>query len=86
MSNEEYPKAGSQWRHHDGRLYTVLYTVNIASTSPKYAATVVYLGRNGNIWSKTLIDFRETMTSLLDGIGQGKLSDLLAEIKTHIFQ
>lgn len=84
MSSEEYPSSGSQWRHHSGRLFTVLYTVNIASISPRYPTTVVYIGRNGHFWSKTLINFRETMTSVLNGVGESKLNDLLAELKVHV--
>ena len=61
----EEPKSGSIWRHHSGRIYTVLFLVNEPdSTKPEYPRTVVYVGQNGKLWAGRLDDWHRRMTAL----------------------
>ena len=55
------PKSGSVWKHHSGRLYTVLFMTNIDEDDPKYPRTVVYVGANGKLWSGPLNDWYRRM-------------------------
>jgi len=66
MKNE-LPELGSQWEHHSGRIYTVLGTANIKQTDhlAKYPVTVVYVGKNGNLWTKLIDNFLKTMTEIV---------------------
>jgi len=58
------PAAGSRWRHHSGRLYTVLFLTN-GLDRPDYPRTVVYVGAvNGQIWSGPLHDWHRRMTEI----------------------
>ncbi len=55
---------GSVWRHHSGRLYTVLFLANNEGDSikDKYPVTVVYQGENGRRWAGPLSDWHRRMT------------------------
>lgn len=59
------PTPGSIWRHHSGRIYTVLYIANdVPDPKPQYLPAVVYLGENGRIWSGPLSDWHRRMTKI----------------------
>jgi hypothetical protein len=57
-------KPGSRWRHHSGRVYTVLFLTNTEGDGVRYPYTVVYEGENGNRWSGPLDDWHRRMTLL----------------------
>lgn len=59
-----YPKFGSVWQHHSDRVYTVLGVANTENLMAKYPVTVVFVGRTGNLWTKTLDNFLKTMTEI----------------------
>lgn len=48
---------GSRWKHHGGKLYTVIYLANTKSNKPIYPVSVVYIGKSGHVWVKTLENF-----------------------------
>lgn len=52
-----YPNAGQEYRHENGNIYKVLYITNTANHNEKYLPQVVYQGRNGNVWSRPLVDW-----------------------------
>lgn len=58
---EDLPTFGSQWEHYSGRIYTVLGVANTGNPNPEYPVAVVYVGHNGNLWTKPLDNFLETM-------------------------
>lgn len=62
-----YPKPGMVCRHHKGGVYTVLHVSNEASPSAKFPLTVVYLGANGNVWSRLLDSFVQSFKVIHDG-------------------
>ena len=59
--NINCPKFGSAWQHHSGRVYTVLGVANTTHLDCKYPVTVIFVGRNGNLWAKTLDNFLENL-------------------------
>lgn len=71
----EAPNLYTRWKHHSGRVYTVLLITNTANTNPEYPVTVCYAGENGNTWSKTLKRFYETMTPLTNKIPKTEVSN-----------
>lgn len=54
-------------RHHSGNVYTILDVTNTAAPSEKFPITVVYMGANGNVWSRSLSDFSKKFEVLYDG-------------------
>lgn len=60
-------KKGGVYRHHSGRVYTVLDIANRAAPSAKFPPTVVYMGTNGNTWARPAGEFAEKFTALYDG-------------------
>ncbi|ESQ85441.1 hypothetical protein AEAC466_04560 [Asticcacaulis sp. AC466] len=58
---------GQVYRHHSGRVYTVLYLANASVISDRFPITVVYIGANGNVWSRPLAQFLEKFELLHDG-------------------
>jgi hypothetical protein len=59
------PDSGSTWRHHSGRLYTVLFLINDPnSDKPEYPRLVVYVGQNGKLWGGRLDDWHRRMTEV----------------------
>jgi hypothetical protein len=51
---------GKQFMHRNGNIYTVLLLTNLHGTPErreKYPVQVVYIGQNGNIWSRALSDW-----------------------------
>lgn len=55
---------GSQWRHRNGKKYTLVGIANTEHISLNYPIMVLYIGRNGDLWAKTLSNFMEKMTPL----------------------
>lgn len=62
----ERPTEYSRWRHHSGRIYTVMFIANTHSDKPNYPETVVYYGENQRIWTGPLSDWHRRMTKLED--------------------
>jgi hypothetical protein len=59
----DIPAIGSLWRHHNGNEYTVVMITNLKSERlDEYPITVVYVGGNGNIWSRPLHRWHSSMT------------------------
>ena len=54
-------KEGSMWEHHSGREYCVVGFANVAHLNAEYPIMVIYKGKNGNVWAKTLANFTRTM-------------------------
>lgn len=60
--DKKYPQPAEIFSHKNGIEYTVLYIANSHINSEDYPETVIYQNnQNGNIWAKTLIDFKEKM-------------------------
>lgn len=60
-------KPGQSWRHINGNEYEVLCIANEYSSRPaEYPMTVVYKGKNGKIWAKTMVNFLTKMTLIKD--------------------
>lgn len=62
-SNKPTPIPGQVWRHHSGRLYTVLFLANNEGDGmrEKYPVMVVYRGENGRTWAGRLDDWHRRM-------------------------
>jgi len=60
-------KKGTVCRHHSGRVYTVLEIANTEHSSEKFPKMVVYMGANGNIWTRKESEFSKKFTVLFDG-------------------
>jgi hypothetical protein len=58
------PPSGSVWKHHSGRLYTVLFLAN-GYDRVEYPRTVVYVGTNGKMWAGKLADWHRRMTEVV---------------------
>lgn len=56
------PKSEDRYIHHNGNEYEVILVANQHSDREDYPTTVVYSGKDGKIWSKTLEDFLSKMT------------------------
>lgn len=60
-----FPAIGSRWVHHTNPIpYTVVTIANVPATA-KYPTTVVYVGPNAKMWTKTLEDFLSTMRPMV---------------------
>lgn len=57
------PELGSVWRHHSGRLYTVILIAN-QPDNDRYPVTVVYQGENGKVWARPASDWDRSMTRM----------------------
>jgi len=57
---------GSQWQHKNGAKYTVVGIANMHHANPDYPITILYVGRNGYLWAKTLDSFMEKMMPIQD--------------------
>lgn len=55
---------GKQYVHTNGNIYTVLFLTNTSSENDKYPIDVVYIGQNGNIWSRSLSDWNKSFTEM----------------------
>ncbi|AAX84908.1 hypothetical protein [Xanthomonas phage Xp15] len=62
----DVPQPGTMWRHYNGKQYEVLAIANIASENPRYPVTVIYVGDNGNIWTRDASDWHRSMTLIED--------------------
>jgi len=59
----------TKWRHKLGAIYTVLMTANTNAMGSKrimYKPMVVYQGKNGHVWAKTVKDFLGTMEPVVE--------------------
>lgn len=57
------PVPYSKWKHHSGRVYTVLFIANdVDDPKPEYPPTVVYQGENSKYWAGKLDDWHRRMT------------------------
>lgn len=64
-SDTSLPLAGSAWRHHSGRAYTVLLLSNTEGDDPeRFVPTVVYQGEDGRVWSRPVSDWHRSMSLL----------------------
>ena len=54
-------KPNTVWKHRSGRLYVVVAVANTANKNSLYPEQVVYMGENGNWWTKPTEDFLEKM-------------------------
>lgn len=61
--NRDVPKRGSRWTHLNGYMkYTMLFITNeLSKHEDKHPVTVVYLGDNGNLWSRSLSTWYDSM-------------------------
>lgn len=50
-------KAGVEWKHEDGEIYTVVTVSNLNSTRPDFTPTVVFRGPDGAVWSRPVSEF-----------------------------
>lgn len=60
-------KKGTHWKHRNGCEYLIILLTNENSNpenSDKYPVNVVYIGMNGNIWSRPLTDWHRSMTPI----------------------
>lgn len=83
------PKPGEQWRHHSGRIYTVLFLTNNEGdgVKDKYPVTVVYQGDNGKRWSGPLSDWHRRMTRVEEptcATALAALDDPYAALSQHL--
>jgi len=56
---------GKQYKHKNGKIYTVLLLTNTNSTPERlkdHPIDVVYMGQNGKIWSRPLNDWDRSFT------------------------
>lgn len=60
----ERPKPGTPWMHRNGEIYTVLCITNTAHDTAAHPPDVVYMGRNGNLWSRPLSGWHDRMTEM----------------------
>ncbi len=66
-------KPGTVWRHLYGGVYTVLAIANTAHPSEKFPPAVVYVGANGNVWTRPLSEWTADKFSVLhDGGVDGR--------------
>lgn len=55
-------KLGSRWTHKNHHMrYTVILFTNQYSKNEKHPTTVVYIGDNGNYWSRALSTWHDSM-------------------------
>ena len=60
-----YPEIHSRWQHTNGNTYRVTAITNAHATiQQKYPVTVVYEGKNGNVWSRPFSDWHRSMTEI----------------------
>lgn len=77
MIDAVYIRKGIVCAHHSGRVYTVTEITNTSkapNSPPKFIngveafpVTVVFMGANGNVWSRPLTEFMNKFTILHDG-------------------
>lgn len=56
-------KIGSWWQHYNGVKYQVLFIAN-ETDSEKYPKTVVYIGENGKVWTRPLLDWERSFKEI----------------------
>lgn len=58
---------GKQYKHKNGNIYTVLFLTNIHADKKQavdHPIDVVYIGQNGNLWSRRLSDWSRSFTEI----------------------
>lgn len=55
------PGLNSVWQHSSGRCYRVLHIAN-RPNEKRYPLTIVYLGTDGQIWTRRADDWHRSMT------------------------
>lgn len=57
------PEVGSEWVHKNGTEYEVIAVANLKAHKSNYPVTIVYKGVvSGNVWSRTLDNWHESMS------------------------
>ena len=64
MEKVENIIVGSKWIHTNGNKYEVILLTNESSMNDKYPPTVVYKGENGEIWSRSFVDWGRSFTKI----------------------
>lgn len=59
------PTKQSKWCHHSGAIYQVLLITNLKATKPDYPVTIVYQDQSGEIWSRPLSSWYESMREVV---------------------
>lgn len=55
------PANNSKWKHTSGKIYRVLMLTNLSATKEDYPITVVYEDSKGDIWSRPLSKWHDSM-------------------------
>lgn len=59
------PEPGSQWKHKNGTVYTVVAVTDPSPEKPmEFPQTVIYMGPDGKLWPRTLPRWYASMTPL----------------------
>lgn len=58
------PNPGEIYMHTNGGLYRVMLLTNLTNERADHPPDVVYVGENGNIWSRRLSDWSRSMTKV----------------------
>lgn len=56
-----YPELGSEWVHKNGTYRVLGYTNKATTNETKYPVTIVYVGKNGRVWSRPASDWHRSM-------------------------
>lgn len=65
LPTPESPNPKSTWKHkHTGNKYTVITVSNESATREDYPVTVVYQGEDGEIWSRPITRWYESMSEI----------------------
>ena len=58
---------GQQYRHKNGNIYTVIMLTNTNGSPERikeHPVDVIYIGQNGNVWSRSLLDWDRSFTKI----------------------
>lgn len=58
---------GQQYRHRNGNIYTVIMLTNTNGSPERikeHPVDVIYIGQNGNVWSRPLLDWDRSFTKI----------------------
>lgn len=59
------PIKKSKWRHHSGKIYEVLVISNVSAKKADYPVTVVYQDEAGEVWSRPLALWHDSMKEIV---------------------
>lgn len=62
MTSETKIRPDSKWKHHSGRVYTVVAKAKHGTADSHKQPVVVYVGDSGVVWYKEPWRFLDTMT------------------------